>query len=397
VCLIVDLPFGSQVNCENGKAAMALCSKCGVDYQESLCAKCVTECNGIVFNEVLAYCQAFLRNFNVKEVADAVERLFPEDDVVTARKLLVDTCGDIIPPASAINEVKYRRTTGSRPASQANACDVVAALYEITSNELCPKFAVLDLSKMPVVKPMTGGDDRNERILRLEKYLERLEKRIDATDTKVEAVQNGRAPARSYAAVSSPSMPTTSFPAPAAASLFPAQPPAAASVPQVSRSSQQPLNRPTVQLGQLASAESSSGGAGGWQRRREDIVAERRRQRRAQGLQGKATDSAIKGRTGGPNRDFWISNVDKEIKDEDLRTFIENGGSSKQGSVEIRFWEKRYKEYFDTKCFRLTIGKSDYDRVYSEEFWPEDIHIRKYWVGNQVDQSENKQNNDKDE
>ena len=389
------------------KAAMSLCSKCGEDYQESLCAKCVTENKGVVFNEVLAYCQCFLRNYSVKEVTDAVEKLFPEDDVVSARKLLLDTCSSIISPANAINEAKFRRTTGSRPASQANASDVVAALYEIASHDNCPKFAVLDLSKMPVVKPMTGGDDRDERILRLEKYLERLERRMDATDTKLDVVQNDRVPARSYAAVMSPSTSTgLSTSTLGSAPSFPARnaPSVVSRAPQLYRPSQNAGGQSAGQPDQSASSEGGPNTAeGGWQRRREDIVAERKRQRRTQGLHGKATGSHIKGRTGGPNRDFWISNVDKEINDDDLKSFIVIGGSQNQGNIEIRLWEKRYKDHFDTKCFRLTIGKSDYEKLYSEDFWPEDIHIRKYWVSsnerNQADQSEKKstEQNDNDE
>ena len=261
------------------KAAMSLCSKCGEEYQqESPCEKCMTENNGILFNEVLAYCQCFLRNFNVKEVADAVERLFQEEDVVQARKFLLENCSSIIPPASAISEVKYRRTTVGRSASHAYANDVVAALYEIISHDECPKFAVLDLSKMPVVKPMTNGGDHDERILRLEKYLAKLEERMDVTDNKVDEVQ--RASRKSYASVSSPDLDTVSFPvASSSASLVQPPPATARSVPQSAHSSQQSSRPPAGQSSQSghsasssqsASAEGSISGEGGWQRRRED-------------------------------------------------------------------------------------------------------------------------------
>ena len=119
---------------------MNSCSKCGEDYPETLCAKCVTQSdsNGVVFEAVLTYCQCYLRNYNVTEVASAVERLFIEDEVVKARKLLIDTCSAIIPPTNATHELKYRRNTGARPAVQAYASDIAIALYKIASNEHCP-------------------------------------------------------------------------------------------------------------------------------------------------------------------------------------------------------------------------------------------------------------------
>ena len=42
--------------------------------------------------------------------------------------------------------------------------------------------------------------------------------------------------------------------------------------------------------------------------------------------------------------------------------------------------EKRYNDGSESKRFRLTIGRSDYERVYKEDFWPSDLDIRRYWL-----------------
>ena len=96
-------------------------------------------------------------------------------------------------------------------------------------------------------------------------------------------------------------------------------------------------------------------------------------------MQGTATGTNIKAGMG-PNRDLWIYNVHHDIEDDELRDFIENGGGLKQQKVEIRRWEARYKDYYEYKCFRLTISKKDYEYVFNPTFWPMDIHFRKYWL-----------------
>ena len=68
------------------------------------------------------------------------------------------------------------------------------------------------------------------------------------------------------------------------------------------------------------------------------------------------------------------------MDDEVLRNFVANGGSTKQKEVKIRLWESRYKDTYDHKCFRLTIGLCDYDYVFNRDFWPLDISVRRYWL-----------------
>ena len=66
------------------------------------------------------------------------------------------------------------------------------------------------------------------------------------------------------------------------------------------------------------------------------------------------------------------------MDDAALRKFIEEGGATQTQQVHIRLWEPRYKSHYDTKCFRLTIAKKDYEYVFNCDFWPEDISVRKY-------------------
>ena len=77
---------------------MAKCAKCEKDLPDEhvVCVDCHDQscltCNGVVFDPVLAYCQCFLKNYNVAEVTKAIEVHFEEDDIVNARKVLLDNC-----------------------------------------------------------------------------------------------------------------------------------------------------------------------------------------------------------------------------------------------------------------------------------------------------------------
>ena len=113
-------------------------------------------------------------------------------------------------------------------------------------------------------------------------------------------------------------------------------------------------------------------------------------------IQGSAADTNFKAGSG-PNRDLWIYNVDKEMKDDELRKFIEDGGSDNGEKVHIRLWEPRYEEHWDTKRFRLTIGLADYTRVFTADFWPKGILVRKYWVNLDKERKERKERQKQDE
>ena len=127
--------------------------------------------------------------------------------------------------------------------------------------------------------------------------------------------------------------------------------------------------------------ESENEASNDWQQQRHE-----RRKQKTQGtnnriktITGLAPGTQVKS-SGGPNRDLWVFNVHKDMKDDDLYNFIADGGSKQTRKVNIRQWHPRYKEHYEHKCFRLVIGKCDYDYVFDEEFWPLDISVRKYWL-----------------
>lgn len=362
---------------------MDRCLKCQGEFPGNVkyCSDCAVNscktCSGFIFNAVLAYCQCFLKNYGVSEVSKAVAMLFSEEDIVQARRVIQDNCKDLIPSTHPIIEKRNRKNSGVRSALQACVNDITSAVYEIVQAEKGPSFITMDISHLPLVRPTSGEGDQDERILRLEKQLEAFEKRINGTESKLETLS----PAMNN--IPTPMSYAQKVRVPPTPSLGDGRSNDELSMVKIASQQATPANSASSDTGnviQVTSHPNSSGQENEWRRPRHHMLGERKRNNRAQGLRGKAAGTEIKSRIGGPNRDMWISNVDRSMSDENLKTFIEGGGSQKSGNVDIRLWEARYIETYDTKCFRLTIGKSDYERVYNEDFWPEDIHVRKYWL-----------------
>lgn len=358
---------------------MEKCHKCEAelnDQVDRLCNACAAQpcvtCNGVIFDAVLAYCQMFLRNYAVNEVAKSVGSNFSEDDIVNARRVLQLKCADYIPDTHPIMKVRSRMNSGARSALQACASDITTAVYDMFQQENHPTFATLDISRLPLVRPVSGEGDHDERLLRLENCLRALEERLSSNEKLNEQKydQSVSPTTRTYARITVPIPPA---------------------VPSTSGASASNLSSNSHESPNVASADKPlsdvPSNAEGWQLPREQVIAAKKRVRRIAGLKGKAQGTVIRSRAGGPNRDLWISNVDLSMEDDELKSFIEKGGSNSNGKVDIRLWEPRYSEGYDSKRFRLTIGLDDYERVYSEDFWPENIHIRKYWLSSEEKQA----------
>ena len=365
-----------------------------------LCFSCEARCNSL-----LAYCQCYLQNYGVQEVSTAIQVHFSSQEVVTARSLLRDNWKEHFYGLS-IMLTGQRRNTETRSAQKANAQDIATAMDKLVRLDKPPRFIAWDLRCLPMVRPKTTENDTEEKLILLENTLRRLEGRVSNNEfsittivaenegevkpklsdientlkTHEKLIQEAKPTFAAKAAGSLPPLPQT-VPSPAANTVVVQQPTVQKIAEQMP--ARTAVRRPSGSRGISTKNNSSAlldqqqeGRADGdWQ-----IWKNRRKPRSTPGIKGKGMDQNIKGRTGGPNRDLWISNIDSSIDDNDLKEFIESGGSTKAGQIQIRFWQKRYTDRSESKCFRFTIGRSDYDKVYNENFWPSDIEVRKYWL-----------------
>ena len=361
---------------------------CGIDLNNG------AECNcEIVYNHVLAYCQAFLHNTDVNTVAKAAGSYFSEYDLMEARKLLKTKFTPQL-AGLEISKTESRRSTPQRSSSAMIAQDITDAVYKLMDTNMNIQFVTLDLKKLPILQPFSVVERSvAEKVLSLEKKLQKMEEMneemINEQNSRISRVERGlqctneRNGKHKLHENEFPSLPNKTTDVPHIGLATPWNTPLSlngGANGQHSRSKQGPQRVESTQ-------NESSDNTGEWQIPREHRKRENRSNikttsdgiQHPRRIQGTATGTGVKAGPG-PSHDLWVCNVDKDTDDEDMKKFIEEGGSNKSGKVTVRLWEPRYKPEWDNKRFRLTIPLCDYNRVFNAEFWPENVWIKKYWV-----------------
>ena len=357
--------------------------------------------SGVFYNAVLAYCQAYMQKYDVNTMAKAVDTYFACEDVNTARKLMRQFFPEQLADLDIMKH-ETRRNTAQRPVNMINAQDITEAVYKLCNMDIGPMFVTHEIQKLPIMQPdIVDPRSQMERLALLEKKFERLDewrvnkdKALDkltplpASTSRYSDVARPRNPIGSRTLLSDHGQVRPNGSLEASSST----PPNIANIGETASNA--------MEMEPLPSANSNNNiDGGGWltvgpRTNRSNQYSRHSGQqgnnkKRSPGIQGKAAGTSITA-GGGPNRDLWVYNVGKEMQDDFLKDFIENGGSKKAKKVTIRHWEGHYKEHWDTKSFHLTIPLADYETVYSEDFWPEDIWIRKYWVNKKRDNTNSK-------
>ena len=350
----------------------------------------VANCNSILIDPVLAYCASFLKNYSVAVVAEALKQFFNEHTVLTARDLLRRKCEEKLKDLDII-KVSQRRASANRQSFEANARDVAEAVYLLINEDKGPQFLIDDVRKLPLLGPsLATPKSQAETIFLLEKKFQSMETRMSANDQILrqhdEELLRCKAEKEEIASsLSNYGSLTLPPPAPGGSSWKDKMPYAE----QIEVSKRSEVSKVECKPDDIK----ESNGVKSWasmvkQAHAEDekwqlVQKEKKKmspvRKRPTPMKGTAKETGIKAGKG-PNRDIWVYNVDKDITDEEMKNYIEEGGSSKERTVDIRMWEPRYKDTHDSKCFRLTIAKTDFDYVFNPEFWPLDINFRKYWL-----------------
>ena len=354
------------------------CQKELPDGYVATCNECMTKscetCRNVTFNTVLAYGSRFLENYSIAEVCKSLEMHFKKEDIVKARNLLREQFGDLL-DGTSIMTAENRKGSYGRSAMHANALDVVQALDELSRLANGIQFAVLDITSLPVVRPQSGDTDIDERVIMMENAMRRLQERVDQQESTLEMISVKDKNETMMLRIDELQNKVASFEKAVKEAKVPCavNQSYAGKVTGIPRSVQESagIKRPMN--------DSSAGNVGpstsaAVQPRENDWqeVKHKKKRKPTEVLQGQAKDTNIKaGKIATPDRDFWISNVDLTMDDKALQEFIENGGSTKDGKLNLRLFERRYKDDFTTKCFRITIGAEDYKRVYNSEFWPD--------------------------
>ena len=379
---------------------MERCQKCGLDLQTGIetCTCACKNCKNTVIDPVLVYCQSYLKNYTVAEVTKAVEMFFSIDDTNKARDILRKDFMEFLSELD-ISKIGSRRSSSNRSHVEATAHDVTEAVYLLIKEENGPRFILDDISKLPVLGPVLASPrDQSASILVMEKKLQRMEEKLCATD-EVVRLHDRQIAEHEIASKSVGVGRNTNMNRPLPASDLPGYgsytlPPPGPGFGGKTREDDRNVTctRKDNNIGSEASsdhpcwsevASQLKDGDSRW-----NTVSNRKSagksdkpaaRKRPAPMQGTATDTLIKAGSG-PSRDLWVYNVHRDMSDDDLQKYIEEGGSTKEKKINVRLWEARYEDHYEHKCFRLTIAKSDYDYVFSPGFWPLNVHFRKYWL-----------------
>ena len=336
----------------------------------------------VVDNYVLAYCQSYLQSYDVNtghahiNITLSLDTYFNDEELQNARKILRDKCMDQL-AGSEITKYKTRNSTTQVAGSSANARDIADGVYKLQNEDECPLFVVMDIRKLPILSPdMSDKKSLAERLMLLERQMLRMQEWKDEREKTI--VQHDAKLMTRSAAVRPPPQPQQQEQPGTSNSLWSSK--LKLPKPLKDQEPRQHLSS-AMSSGEQTLSKGNSGDESDWQvpPAHKKKMHRNATRKKTPSLQGTATGTRFKAGLG-PNRDLWIYNVDYEMQDDDLKKFIEEGGSNRSGKVHVRLWEPRYNPEWDTKRFRLTIGLSDYDRVFTSEFWPQDIGVRKYWV-----------------
>ena len=388
---------------------MAHCTNCGEDMDDctSVCPCTCKNCKNIVFNHVLAYTQVYLDTYSVVEVTKAIETFFTNEDVAAAREILRRKFDSDLNTLD-ICKIANRKSSLNRSTMEANAGDITEAVYYLMQMDGPPKFVTFELNKLPLLTPILASTrTQAENVLFLEQKVRRIEERLNEQSSQLMQQSDDinkcqkKLEFKSVAPSAKNAMATPMVPSSLSFTREKdiSEPEISQSIGSSALGPRQEQPRPGPSWAEMTSRDLPRDGgpnSSGWEIPRHHRLKQRRASggtqdsqpvtkthgRRTQALQGSATNTQLKAGAG-PNRDLWIFNVHKDMEDDKLRKFIEDGGSTKEKKVHIRQWQVRYNEFSESKQFRLTIGKVDYDYVYKAEFWPLDISVRKYYLSNE--------------
>ena len=307
---------------------MENCELCNNPSPTSLCERCASRNSA-----VLAYCQCYLDNYADNEVYSAIQTHFTTDNLMIARKQLRDHWPEQL-RGLPIMEVETRRNSELRQARQAVATDIVTAIRKLSESDKPPRFITIDIKQLPMVRPRSTESDTDERLQLVENIVRRLESRINVNEDNI-ALLSGNYETDVKTKLHDMDKTLKSH--------INLQKPTYAEMVcnpfDLTASSNNASNRNDMDLKEVVLPENEKRRLNPFMGKEEPGMAktddwqERKTKRRRQpiGIQGKAEGTNIKSRNGGPNRDLWISNVDASMEDNDLKMFIENGGSGRNG------------------------------------------------------------------
>jgi hypothetical protein len=341
--------------------------------------------DGYIEDPVLAYILSGLQTGTIENVRNATVGFFtPEKIKISKRKLW----NEALAISDVIGNWQTRKASSVR-SEEANVMDIISAFRKL---DKCGKTPTIVISALRLHEiPRSPPEDLNnismvDRILDLECKVNNMKEQLSKNILNVEKLNDKVSETPITYAKAVVTEPTQSRQEMSFSSIYSMN--TAAAVTSVNGStrsrggrggrgatvSRRPLPpavnnlrraESTTSIRSDTSQQSTEDGFSlPTQEKKKARRAERRRQRFITG--SGMTQSRIKGAPE-PARDLFIFRLENCVTCKDLMDFIE--------SLNCKVRELRC---VSNENVRLTVGKSDYEKLYDDQIWPEGVRIRKY-------------------
>ena len=331
------------------------------------CVKKDNEDNSIVLNEVLAYIGTYHKRATSLQLKLAMCTHFHEDQLENAKKILIQCLEEV--DIDIGEYTKSRQDSARRSMKEAIMEDIIqifkAMDLSMDANAI-PTFAAADVSKLPPVGPEEAGNlmsfyevlnRQQDIILRLERNLNEL--RDDVTGLQANQLRPTYATRTAHGLQNTWPSPQQSVQQPVRKAN---EPPQRDNTTAIGSSSQPHGQRPVSN--QLAADD-------GFQ-----TVMPKRPPRPPgeKSKSGSATGSNML-KSGPVQFHVQLTNVNPTLVTDDIKNFI----ISQDDTIVPEEIKDTSSEGYHTKRFLVTFKMTDYDKIMSEEFWPDKIYFKRWF------------------
>ena len=369
---MIEAPYlcGSEKIREMAKTK---CSKCKEKIDAVLCQCC--QAKPFIDNGLLMYISTYSARAARLNIKNAVMNFYPSDAVAAARQVLEDNVKDVIPDHSAIG-VK-RTDSVRRTASDAMLDDILDMFCAIdkVDDVTLPSFVCSDARQLPPAGPEEAGSLMTvlETLATQQRQIKQMQESMNEMRVDLLQVQS------KSSTVDVEVVATSTIAVEPAGSRETPTPPNQIDSPEVTLMP----NIVSPGVGRLYSGavqhkpQSTSDKDTKFQSQlKRPNKGQNRDAKKPTGnkqvkIGGTGESNAL--RAGPSNFQMQITNVNSELGDDDIRSYLSGHG------VNASSIEDTSSDGWETKRFLLTLSMDDYEKVMKPEFWPKKIYFKRWY------------------
>ena len=342
--------------CKTKNATHFACDKCKEDNE------CESDFNNAVVRGLLCYVSTYLHGNTRIQIKLVVMGFYDEDAVNEAKRKLYS----VVEPLEMNVEYTQRQNSLTRTAKEAEVEDILDVFYkmdELDETER-PRFLVEDITKLPPMAPQSGGSvvtlceamaTMQRQMLLLEQSVAGMKLELSEQSAKLQQMKSmNKAQVKSFTSVvKSPSAVAESN-----------------AMASSTASSFQKTRQPVIVTDNETNKEKESNDFITVSYKKKNAV-----ERRNRGTSG-TSSSAGRLKAGPEFFHVQLTNVHPSIDHQGIEDYIKE----KDNTIEVREVKDTSSAGWNTKRFLVTFAAAAHDTVMQDEFWPQKVYYRKWYI-----------------